>query len=396
MKCFSISAPRGVTRRPRQLAVSATLIALGVVLAPGANAQSVPTDLMDMNLADLMEMDVEARDSHGDEALPWLDPGRLRLSYRYLRHSFKGFRDGTKNISSDSLLGPPNGTTYAILQDRIVQEAHTFGLAYDITDRVSARLMIPYIRQMSDHHADTSLPPIADEFDDFTIRSDGIGDISLTGSLRVLDVDRQHLILSAGLSFPSGSTTEKGDTPLPGTKNQLPYTMQLGSGTWDIILSMGYHGSATPFESPGLATLGSIGWGAQIYGKIRTDENDRGYRLGHRMMISAWVSAQPLPWIEPFLRLNSEIWGRIRGNDDDFPTAPFPTPVADPANFGGERLGLSGGLNLRMPKLHDGPIYEALKKQEVSIEYGQPVYQSLNGPQPRERWRLSVDWSTSF
>ncbi|MBW2401075.1 MAG: hypothetical protein JRG80_17725 [Deltaproteobacteria bacterium] len=352
----------------------------------------MPTDLMDMNLADLMSMKVDRRSPDADAELSWVDPSRFHLAYRYVRFTFDGYRDGTDNVSDDDLIGPPNGVTYPILQDKIVQQAHTFAAAYDITRRASAHLMIPYIRQMTEHHGIAGGP----DFGKFTIESDGIGDISLIGSFRALDIDRHSLVANAGLSFPSGSITKKGDTPMPGKRNQLPYTMQLGSGSYDVILSAGYQGSSASLGSTKVAMLGSIGWGAQILGKIRTGKNDRGYRLGHRLLISTWLSAQPFTWLEPFLKLDTQIWGRIRGNDDDFPGPTFPTPVADPDNFGGEKLALTGGVTLRPPKLPEGRFYQALSRQAVTIEYGQPVYESLNGPQPRERWRLSIDWSIGF
>jgi hypothetical protein len=114
------------------------------------------------------------------------------------------------------------------------------------------------------------------------------------------------------------------------------------------------------------------------------------------MLISAWLSARPFAWVEPFLKLDAQIWGRIQGNDPDFPGPIFPTPVADPDNFGGEKLALTGGASFRFPELPEGRFYQFLSKQVLRIEYGQPVYQSLNGPQPKEQWRLWVDWSLAF
>ncbi len=368
---------------------TAALGALGTVIAAVAQAQSVPTDLMDMGIAELLELKVESREQEMGEEQPWHDPGRFGISYRYVRSTFHGYRAGRNNVSDGDLLGAPDGTTYPILQDKIVQQAHSFDLGYAINRLASVHVVIPYIRQMSEHHAIAGGP----DFEDFTIYSDGIGDVTLIGSLRAFEMDRQGVTVSAGLSFPSGSITEKGDTPLPGKKNQLPYTMQLGSGTYDVIMSAGYHGSSAALTSTGLDWLGAVGWGAQVLGKIRTGDNNRGYRLGHSLLISAWLSARPFSWLEPTLKLESQIWGRIHGTDDDFEGPIFPTPVADPHNFGGEKLALTGALTLRPPELPEGRLYDLLKRQAVSVSYGQPVYQSLNGPQPRELWRLSVDWS---
>lgn len=373
--------------------LSVAVFVLGVFLAASRGyAQSVPTDLIDMNLVDLMELQVERRGPQLDENLSWHDPSRLSLAYRYTRITFKGYRDGTDNIPNAALIGPPNGVTFPVLQDKIVQQAHSFEIAYAFTRRISARLIVPYIRQATDHNSIAGGPTFAD----FTIRSDGIGDTSLTGSFRAFDSDHHSVVVNVGLSFPTGSIRKKGDTPLPGTRNQLPFTMQLGSGTWDIILSAGYQGRTDSLESTHLALLGSVGWGVQVLGKIRTGENDRNYRLGNRLIVSAWMSARPFQFVEPFLKLNTEIWGTIHGNDESSPGPIFPTPVSDPGHFGGEKLVLTGGVTLRLPDLPEGRFYAQLSKQSVTIEYGQPVYESLNGPQPRERRRLSVNWATSF
>ena len=199
------------------------------------------------------------------------------------------------------------------------------------------------------------------------------------------------MTIAPGVSFPTGSIEEKGDTPLPGTENQLPYTMQLGSGTWDIVLGTGYQGNA-----PVVGWTGPLRWGAQVLGKIRTGQNSRGYRLGNRLLTSTWLGAAPFLWIEPTLTLESQLWGGIDGHDLDFPGPIFPTPVADPDNFGGNRLTLMGRLTLRAPELPDGAFCDFLSNQAFVVEYGRPVYQSLNGPQPEEVSRLTISWSLDF
>ena len=128
------------------MALSVGLVALGAAFAPGSQAQSVPTDLTDMNLSDLMSMEVERRSP--DAELSWVDPSRFHLAYRYVRFTFDGYRDGTDNVSDGDLIGPLNGVTYPILQDKIVQQAHTFELGYDIARWASIYLMLPYVQQI--------------------------------------------------------------------------------------------------------------------------------------------------------------------------------------------------------------------------------------------------------
>ena len=359
-------------------------LALVVLLPSGVDAQSVPSDLADMNILELRQLDVRAR------ALPGVtpaDPERFHLAYRRVRSTFEDYRDGTKTLDDSDLIGPPNGTTYPILQDRIIQVVHSFEAGYDITRRLSIHLAVPYIYQRSEHHSIAGGP----NFSEFSIESQGMGDLTLLGSYLAYEGESHSVTISPGVSFPTGSILEKGDTPLPGTENQLPYTMQLGSGTWDLVLGTGYQGNG-----PAFGWTGPLYWGAQVLGKIRTGQNSRGYRLGNRLLTSTWLGASPSTWIEPTVNLESQLWGRIDGNDEDFPGPIFPTPVADPDNFGGNKLTLMGRVALRFPELPDGAFYAFLSRQAFFIEYGRPVYQSLNGPQPEEESRLTFSWSMDF
>jgi len=89
---------------------------------------------------------------------------------------------------------------------------------------------------------------------------------------RVYDAGGHKVQANLGLSVPTGSIKETGTILAPnGTRPtvRLPYAMQLGSGTWDLLPALGYNGMA-----------GAIGWGAQYSGIIRTGTNSQGYTLG--------------------------------------------------------------------------------------------------------------------
>lgn len=353
-----------------------------LALASESAAQSSPADLVDLSLSELLDLEVQLRDRREDPVLEFLS--HFSPSYHYVRLTFDGYRNNRKRVSNSALLGPPNGTTYPILQEKIVQEAHSFQLTFHAHERVSFSVMVPWIKQETDH---ISLVP---GFDEFTISSEGVGDVTLTTSVLLLRKDAHAVMLSTGLSFPSGGIREKGHTPA-GPGSQLPFTMQLGSGTWDIPIGMGYLGSSQPL--PG---VGSLSWGVSALGKVRTGRNSRGYRLGDRLLFSSWLRAEPLPWLHPVLKLEAVLWERIRGTDSSFPGPIFPTPVTDPRNFGGERIDVLVGARLKPPDLGDSLLARILEGQAVEFEFGWPVYQSLNGPQPEEDWRVSVGWTQTF
>jgi hypothetical protein len=304
---------------------TAAWLALGGATA--ASAQSSPVDLADLSLAELIAVDVIP-----DGEVP-PDARRWRADYNYVRVDFEGYRDGTTDVPLTELLGPPRGGTFPVLPTKIVQEAHVFQLSYDLPRRTSLSVAVPYIRQSTDHIS------VVPGYSSFNIMSDGIGDVAMTFSHRPRETQRHSFAWTVGASVPSGSIDEEGDTPRDTGRpaEQLPYTMQLGSGTYDLILGATYGGSSDP-----VAKLGPVGYGAQLSGKIRLGTNARDYSLGDLYLASLWASVRPVPWLEPRVTVRTQIWDDISGADTSLQPAPgvFPAPVTNPALFGGEKVSL--------------------------------------------------------
>ena len=76
-------------------------------------------------------------------------------------------------------------------------------------------------------------------YDAFNISSEGSAIPHCGGRYRQSDPE-QYLEAGAGISVPTGSIDEEGDTPRAPGNQQLPYTMQLGSGTWDVPLLLSF------------------------------------------------------------------------------------------------------------------------------------------------------------
>lgn len=78
------------------------------------------------------------------------------------------------------------------------------------------------------------------------------------------------------MSFPTGSIQEKDVTPMSmGQQVRLPYPMQLGSGTYDLLPGLTYIGRAARWQ-----------WGLHASGAVRLGENDHDYRLGHHLSLA--------------------------------------------------------------------------------------------------------------
>ena len=350
------------------------LFLITIILIVGSTepalAQTSPVDLTDLTLEELLEVEA-IEESPSTTSGFQLRGGKLHFEYRYIHVKFEGYRDGTDRISNSELLGgPPSDNVFPVLPTRINQEAHVFSISYAIQRATSLNLFIPFLKQ-STHHIS-----VVSTYESFKISSQGFGDLTLTVSQRLLNESGHSFLLTGGISLPTGSIDEKGDTPRDTgqPEEQLPYTMQLGSGTYDLIVGMDY-GSSTRKKL--------LNWNIRANGKIRTGDNSRDYRLGNLFVLSAALKARPMSWLEPFIKISGHLWGKINGEDIELQLAPgvFPAPVTDPDNFGGRKILVLGGLSFNLPRVR------------LEIEFGLPVYQNLNGPQPEEDWRINLSWS---
>jgi hypothetical protein len=197
----------------------------------------------------------------------------------------------------------------------------------------------------------------------FISESSGFGDTELMTVFTLFGNPRglgHRLALNAGVSLPTGSIDETwAGAP-------LEYTMQLGSGTFDLLPGLTYLGHSEQFA-----------WGAQALGRFRTGENSRDYRLGHAYRLDAWAYYKLREWIGPSMRLQWRQWGNIRGSDHSLD--PMHNAAFDPQLQKGRRLDLLGGLHAYA---HRGP----LKGLRLSAEAGVPIYQNIAGP------NLELDW----
>ncbi|MEH6912068.1 MAG: hypothetical protein V7459_15905 [Oceanicoccus sp.] len=335
-------------------------------------AQSVPSDLLEMSIEDLFEARV------GDDSnIAGRDGKRWNFSYSYRKSRFSDYLDGSKKIPVRDVLfspgeAPRTDKNFPVVPTDIEQEVHMASLRYDFTPDISVSVAIPYVKQSTDH---VSIVP---GYSNFIISTDGLGDITLLGSYRFAKTINSRWQAGLGISFPSGSIDEKGDTPRAPGKQQLPYTMQLGSGTYDVPAYLSY-----------LRSEASFTWGVDLSAKIRLGENDRDYHLGNTVSASSWVRLTTISWIQPSIKLDYRHWTEIHGEDTSLTVPgpyPYPAPVVNPDLFGGDLVDLLIGLRI--------PVFS--EKSHVDLEFGKPLYQSLNGPQSGEDYRFTVTFSGSF
>jgi hypothetical protein len=290
------------------------------------------------------------------------EKGEWMLSYRYMQMRMSGSRIGHNNVSNTEVL-----KRFMVTPTDMTTQMHMLGFMVAPSDRVTLMATLPIIRKNMDHRTRAGVT--------FQTHSDGIGDVKLAALIPVFEKKTQRVHLNAGLSIPVGETDEHGDLPA-GPNQRLPYPMQLGSGTWDLLPGVTYSGQTENWS-----------WGAQALSTIRPGRNRIGYSLGNVYEMTFWGQRKWTTWLSNGAGLRHKIWENINGRDPGL--NPQMVPTADPKSRGGKRIDFLFGLNLYMPK-------GILKGQRLAFEVGFPVMQSLDGPQLETDWYLMSGWQASF
>lgn len=301
-------------------------------------------------------------------------PGEWMGSYRYMTMSMEGNRSGTDSLSTAQLAGL--GYTVAPVDMRM--EMHMIGMMYAPVRQVTLMAMLPIV-SLNMNHLVVAGPAAGTTF---KTSSTGQGDIRLGGMIPFFARGGHKLHFNALFSLPTASIGRQ-DVAFgpPGVLAQrhLPYPMQLGSGTVDVLPGVTYHGQAD-----------SLSWGAQVSGTVRLGRNHHGYSLGDGVEATTWVARRLHETTSLSFRMRALNWGNINGRDNGLPgIAPALIPTADPARRGGSRVDALFGVNFLMKE-------GIFKGHRLAIEGGLPVYQYLEGPQLETDWVLTVGWQFSW
>ena len=321
-------------------------------------AQSTPSEFAQMSLQELFNQSIYDTGKQQIQTSPWT------LNYQYKTAKFEGYLDGSKSLSFNDVKGPPSngsGKTFPVVPTTITQTAHIYSVGYQFNEQWQGHLSVPYIKQSTDH---LSLVP---GYSTFTINTDGIGDIVMSASYAL---NSESWLLSLGLSLPSGSIDEQGDTPRGPGNQQVPYTMQLGSGTFDFPVELSYQSSSTPNLSLNASAT------------IRTGTNCRDYRLGNNYSLSGRYKVELSSKLKGYTGLTAQYSDSIHGQDNSLlagdPATLYPASITNPDLYGGKKISARLGL-----------LWKITEGYQLNMELSKPIYQHLNGPQPKEKWRSS-------
>lgn len=298
--------------------------------------------------------------------------GEWMMSYSYMTMGMEGNLDGSDDIALADILMPMPGT-YMVAPTEMTMGMHMLGAMYAPNDRVTLMLMTNFI--------DTEMDHVTAMGGAFSTSTSGLGDSSISGLYRLtnLDASNSHLIL--GLSLPTGSIDETGVTPASApNETQLPYPMQLGSGSYALEAGYSYNYYFDDWS-----------WGGQVKGKVQLNDNDRDYKLGSRLTASAWAAKPLTPNFSLSARLELQDWADIEGADAALNAALVSNmvPTLDPSLRAGTRVDLGIGINWVTLSSEHSTL-------RLAAEYLVPVHQDLDGPQLGTDQSLILKTQLSF
>ncbi len=303
-----------------------------------------------------------------------------------------GLRDGTAGINPDDLLGMPTMAgqptgKFMAVPTQMDMSMLNVAAGYSFSDRLFGGVMLMYKQNSMDMKFNSMMQASTGQ-EGFEMKSEGLADTMLMGKFRLFADDplipKRQSSLLFGLSVPTGSIDERNTThPLAMRQGELlPYSMQLGSGTFDPMIGLLYQGSSSPFW-----------WGANATYIARLYDNKRDYRLGDEFRLDLYSMYQFRYDTLLQFQLNGEYKGKIRGEMDEAasgasgrttqgdPTSPYTTLSWNTGNYGGSQVFATLGLQ-----------WQPVPLQILDFSISLPLYRDLNGPQLELDYRVMLTW----
>ena len=290
-----------------------------------------------------------------------LDAGEILWNFSYTRDDWLGNRNGTTPLFQQDVLD-----LFTVAPISMLTQTLNLELRMGITDRFTLAVSAPFIFRDDLNETETAF------FGGFT---NDVGDVKVNTLWNVLDPGPHVLTFGIGVSVPTGEINEHGRTATS-SRAQLPFNMQTGSGTWDLIPSLSF-----------ISQNEAGTFGAQVGATFHVHKNARGYRLGDRFDMTSWVSYKMNDWIAVNARVVYTEWSQVHGPDPD--TNALEDPRADPSATGGVRTQLPFGVTLH---IREG----FLEGHRLSVEYLTPIHEDLNGPQLQADNSVRLAWQVAF
>lgn len=291
--------------------------------------------------------------------------GMWMTDFQTSRMYMGGMLDTTTELSGEDILatGSIYADKYNMTPTDMTMEMQMLMLMYHNSQ---------YMAMVMLHYMSNDMGMLMPNGAESTMSTQGVGD-----SIASIEfpLKKFHAKYSFGLSIPTGSITEHGPMGNMGDV-RYPYGMQLGSGTYDLIMGAGYERRSQ-----------KVTYAAGLKYLLRTGENSEGYRLGNRSTAEGSMRYHFSSTLNGDINVSYMEVGEMVGQDDQLSCTDSNcmSPAADYANTGGKRADLSLGFK-----------YENAHMTSLAFNFTQPFYQNLTGPQMRTDWITSLQFGYMF
>lgn len=305
--------------------------------------------------------------------------GEWMLSYRYMSMDMKGTLSGKTAIDNNDIF-----VNYLMSSDKMHMDMHMLMGMYGITNKLTAMVMLNYnivsmnMVMLDNGSVACNMPGMQSDGVNSTgrMKSAGLGDTKLSLLYALLNKRKHQLLISAGVSVPTGNVSMNGSSNSMYEGERMPYSMQMGSGTYDVLPAISYMYQWSDF------TIST-----QVSSVVRTGYNSIGYKLGDELTSNTWLSYQWWSFFSTSLRGEYATSGAIKGYDSQLYY--YNEPSSNPGNYGGQKATAYLGAVLQ-------PKNGFLRNQRIAIEYGKPLYQNLNGVQMKLNQFVNASWTVMF
>ncbi len=299
------------------------------------------------------------------------EPHELRVKTNLSYGKMIGLRRGTSNRSTSDTL-----VQYMMAPRKMDMHMSNLSIGHAFSDRFFAGIMGMYISKgMEMITRGNGLRP--------SMYSQGIGDtMIMTKSLLCADdylIPTNQVSLLLGVSVPTGSIDQDEKGVL------LPYSMQLGSGTFDPFIGVLYEGSKTPFW-----------WGTNISYLARTYENYKSYNLGDEFRCDFYGMFQARHDLVGELQIKGKYVGEIDGEAQEIeqdgdghmmgnPNMAYMSNLYDPNNYGGSTVDLTVGVQ-----------WQPFHNHILNVQFSVPLFQNLHGTQLERDYNATLTYYIEF
>ncbi len=298
-----------------------------------------------------------------------LSSGEIQVALKYFRYQMQGQGVGTDSLTTGQVL-----RLFDVAPSRMLTQGVSVDLHVGVTQHLTVAASGRFATKTMDNL--TGLSGASNVFLFYQMEASGLQDVEVNLLYNVYDRGPMRVHVHGGVSLPVGAIDVDAVTPLSDpTSAQLPYPLQLGSGTFDLLPGFTFN---VQNEKASL--------GVQARGTIRLGENERGWRLGDTFEGTVWGGFYRSRWVSASMGGRYSSWGNVRGFDEGLD--PNESPAHNTLSQGGWRVDLPLGFNIVVPP-------GRFEGHRLGLEFVVPLHQDLDGPQLRHSWSLVAGWQKS-